>query len=77
MDYTYMLRKILNMTSKEDKFAIIVDDIERRIMVQALVDLKDKQKAEGKSFDFLDGMILKVCDAPQAKSKALRQYESR
>ena len=38
-----MLRKILNMTSKEDKFAIIVDDIERRIMVQALVDLKDKQ----------------------------------
>lgn len=58
-----------------DNFHIEMNDLEIRIMVQALADLKDKQKAENKSYDFLDSMILKLCDARE--NSQLKQYEER
>lgn len=39
------------------------DDTERRIIVRALADLRDKQRMEHKNYDFLDSLIVKVCDA--------------
>lgn len=48
---------------KEDIIEIQVDDIERRIIVRALADLRDKQRMEHKNYDFLDSLIVKVCDA--------------
>ena len=57
---------------KEDEqlIGIIVDDTERRIIFRSLADLRDKQRMEHKNHDFLDTLIVKVCDAPvnQARS---------
>ena len=40
---------------------IQVDDTERRIIVRALADLRDKQRLAHKNYDFLDSLIVKVC----------------
>lgn len=48
---------------KEEMIDIQVDDTERRIIVRALADLRDKQRMEHKNYDFLDSLIIKVCDA--------------
>lgn len=48
---------------KEDMIEIQVDDTERRIIVRALAELRDKQRMEHKNYDFLDSLIVKVCDA--------------
>ena len=40
-----------------------VGDTERRIIVRALADLRDKQRMAHKNYDFLDSLIVKVCDA--------------
>lgn len=48
---------------KEEMIEIQVDDTERRIIVRALADLRDKQRMEHKNYDFLDSLIVKVCDA--------------
>ena len=48
---------------KEEIIDIQVDDTERRIIVRALADLRDKQRMEHKNYDFLDSLIVKVCDA--------------
>lgn len=58
---------------KENTFYITVEDIERRIIIQALSDLKDKQKMLGKNYDFIDSIIIKVCDSPKVKNK--KAYE--
>lgn len=42
---------------------IQVDDTERRIIVRALADLRYKQRLAHKNYDFLDSLIVKVCDA--------------
>ena len=39
---------------KEDAYSIVVSDVEKRIIIQALSDLKDKQKSLNKNFDFID-----------------------
>ena len=49
----------------DDQFVgLVVDDTESRIIVRALADMRDKQRMENKNFDFLDSLIIKVCDAP-------------
>ena len=37
---------------KEEMIEIQVDDTERRIIVRALADLRDKQRMEHKNYDF-------------------------
>ena len=56
------------MTNK-DSYTLTIDDVERRLLVVALSDLKDKQKEKNKSYDFLDDLIVKVCDAQKGKLK--------
>ena len=57
----------------EQMIGIIVDDTERRIIVRALADLRDKQRMEHKNHDFLYTLIVKVCDAPVTPTR--RSYE--
>jgi hypothetical protein len=55
--------------SNKDNYTLQIDDVERRLIVVALSDLKDKQKEKNKSFDFLDDLIVKVCDAQNGKMR--------
>ena len=55
--------------SNKDSYNLQIDDVERRLIVVALSDLKDKQKEKNKSFDFLDDLIVKVCDAQKGKMR--------
>ena len=60
------------MLNGKERYSIVVDDLERRIIVQALSDLKDKQKSEGKEYEFLDNLIIKACDAKMIKGRYCR-----
>ena len=62
---------------KEPQFKITVNGIEQRILVQALVDLKEKQKTENKNYAFIDDMIVKICDARPMKEKGRCMNETR
>lgn len=59
--------------NKEEIINIKVDDTERRIIVRALSDLRDKQKLENKHHDFIDTLIIKVCDAAEPVNR--REHE--
>ena len=48
-------------------------EIQRRIIVRALADLRDKQRLAQKNYDFLDSLIVKVCDADSDKSMSLNR----
>lgn len=68
----YMLRNI--MKDKNQKIKVIVDDVEIRLLITAFSDLKDKQKLENKKYDFLDDLIVKLCNAREFnKSKWLSE----
>ncbi len=58
---------------EEDIIEIKVDDTERRIIVRALADLRDKQRLAQKNYDFLDSLIVKVCDADSNKTMNLNR----
>jgi len=55
--------------SNKDNYTLQIDDVERRLIVVALSDLKDKQKEKNKNFDFLDDLIVKVCDAQKGRMR--------
>ncbi len=56
---------------EDEMIDIQIDDTERRIIVRALADLRDKQRLAQKNYDFLDSLIVKVCDAQTNKSISL------
>jgi hypothetical protein len=55
--------------SSKDNYTLQIDDVEKRLIIRALSDLKDRQKEKNKSFDFLDELIVKVCDAQKGKMR--------
>ena len=55
--------------SNKDNYTLQIDDVEKRLIIRALSDLKDRQKEKNKSFDFLDDLIVKVCDAQKGKMR--------
>ena len=65
--------KLLHHDKDENDIYIQVDDTERRIIVRALADLRDKQRMVHKNYDFLDSLIVKVCDANSSKSANLEK----
>ena len=52
----------------DEMIELQVDDTERRIIVRALANLRDKQRFAQKNYVFLDSLIVKVCDADSNKS---------
>ena len=65
--------KLLHHNKDENDIYIQVDDTERRIIVRTLADLRDKQCIAHKNYDFLDSLIVKVCDADSSKSSNLEK----
>ena len=65
--------KLLHHNKDENDIYIQVDDTERRIIVRTLADLRDKQCIAHKNYDFLDSLIVKVCDANSSKSSNLEK----
>lgn len=61
----------------EEAFSIVVSDMEKRIIIKALADLKDKQKEQNKNYDFIDSLIIRACDAPTIQDKTKARYETR
>ena len=44
--------KLLHLDKDENDIYIQVDDTERRIIIRALADLRDKQRMAHKNYDF-------------------------
>lgn len=65
--------KLLHHDKDRNDIYIQVDDTERRIIIRALADLRDKQRMAHKNYDFLDSLIVKVCDANSSKSANLEK----
>lgn len=65
--------KHFHQYKNENDISIQINDTERRIIIRALADLRDEQRSENKSFDFLDSLIVKICDAKAVTAK--KQYE--
>lgn len=61
--------------NKEEHYVIRVTDMERRIFVKALTLLKEQQIKEDKSYDFIDDLIIRTCDAVPIKRN--KTYEER
>lgn len=61
----------------EESYSIVVSDMEKRIIIKALADLKDKQKEQNKNYDFIDSLIVRACDAPIIHGKSKLRYETR
>jgi len=59
----------------EPIFKPTLDSLEQRLLIRALTDLKEKQIKEDKSYDFIDSLIVKICDSEIKDSK--RSYEQR
>ena len=59
----------------EPIFKPTLDSLEQRLLIRALTDLKEKQIKEDKSYDFIDSLIVKICDSEIKDSK--RNYEQR
>ena len=62
-----------HLRHQDDIIEIKIDDTERRIIVRALADLRDKQRLAQKNYDFLDSLIVKVCDADSNKTMNLNR----
>ena len=62
---------------KETNYSLIVTDLEKRILIQGLTLLKNKQINENKKYDFIDDLIIKACDAPAIQNKKKHFYEER
>lgn len=57
----------------EQEYVVIkVSDLERRIIVNGLVKLKENQIKEDKNYDFLDQLITKICQSPIKKKFYVR-----
>ena len=67
--------KLLHHDKDENDIYIQVDDTERIIIVRVLADLRDKQRMAHKNYDFLDSLIIKVCDANSSKSAKLEKTD--
>lgn len=55
---------------KELYYIMTVSDVEKRIIINALNQLRTRQLTLNKSTDALDELIIRTCDAP-AKKKGL------
>ena len=62
---------------KETNYSLIITDLEKRILIQGLTLLKNKQINENKKYDFIDDLIIKACDAHAIQNKKQHFYEER
>ncbi len=58
---------------REKRYFVALDDLERRIMVNCLNEVRTRLKREGRYTDAVDDLILRICDAPTKKFKIIRE----
>ena len=56
---------------KEKKYYIAFDDVERRVVVNCMNEMRNKLIADGKYTDALDEVLLKVIHSKQKKIKVI------
>ena len=61
---------------KDEKYLIAIDDLQKRLLIKALCELKEKQIEQKKSYDFLDELILHICDAVPARWRPRGESDS-
>ncbi len=58
---------------REKRYFVAFDDLERRIMVNCLNEVRTRLKHEGRYTDAVDELILRICDAPTKKFKIIKE----
>ena len=58
---------------KEKKFYIVLDDFERRVVVNCMNEMRNSLIEEGKCTDALDEVLLKIIRSKQKKLKVVYQ----
>ena len=56
---------------KEKKYYIVLDDFERRVVVNCMNEMRNKLIADGKYTDALDEVLLKVIHSKRKKLKVI------
>ena len=56
---------------KEKKFYIVLDDFERRVVVNCMNEMRNSLIADGKCTDALDEVLLKIIRSKQKKLKVI------
>ena len=56
---------------RDKKYYIVLDDFERRVVVNCLNEMRNNLIAKGKYTDALDEVLLKVINARQKKFKVI------
>ncbi len=58
---------------REKRYFVAFDDLERRIMVNCMNEVRTRLKQEGRYTDAVDELILRICDAPTKKFKIIKE----
>lgn len=56
---------------RDKKYYIVLDDFERRVIVNCLNEMRNKIIADGKYTDAVDEVLLKIIGAKQKKFKII------
>ena len=62
---------------RDEKRVVTLNDFEQRLMVRGLTDFRNDAIRDGKPTKDLDGLILKVIDAPTKRQKRRADREAR
>lgn len=62
---------------RDEKRVVTLNDFEQRLMVAGLTDFRNDALRDGKPTEDLDGLILKVIDAPTKRQKRRTDREAR
>lgn len=60
-----------------DKKILSLDDFEQRLVVRGLTDFRNDALRDGKPTEDVDGLILKVIEAPTKREKRRADREAR
>ncbi len=62
---------------RDEKCVVTLNGYEQRLMVRGLTDFRNDVLRDGKPTEDLDGLILKVIDAPTKREKRRADREAR
>ena len=66
---------LFSKRQNEPVYKPVLNSLEQRLLIRALAELKEKQIKEEKSYDFIDSLIVKICDSEVKDTK--KNYEER
>ena len=57
----------------EKKYCIVLDDFERRVVINGLIQFRTQLLSEGQNTEALDEVLLKIIDAKQKRFRVIRE----